>query len=130
MKERIRIASIVTLTALVILLGGWEVTYPSAGDPKNLRYVLWKAGLYKMDLDLARGTMVGDPSRDKLVNGKTEAALRGRFGYLLTPLDASPYLKVCSAPWKERKVLFIRNSPWMVVFNGDKATDLVLIKGC
>src|SRR5882762_12013537 len=130
MKNRVRIAGIVTLTALVILLGGWEVTYPSPGDPKNIRYVLWKAGLYKMDLDLATGTMVGDPARDKLVIGKTEAALQSRFGYLLTPLDASPYLKACSSPWKDRKVLFIRNSPWMVVFNGDKVTELVLIKGC
>jgi hypothetical protein len=130
MKNRVRFAGIVTLTALVIFLGGWEVTYPSPGDPKNIRYVLWKAGLYKMDLDLATGTMVGDPARDKLIIGKTEAALRSRFGYLLTPLDASPYLKTCSSPWKDTKVLFIRNSPWMVVFNGDKATDLVLIKGC
>jgi hypothetical protein len=44
--------------------GGWEqfavvaVTYPSDSDPKNIRYVLWKNGLYGMNLDTATGTMI------------------------------------------------------------------------
>jgi hypothetical protein len=108
------------------------LTYPSESDPKNIKYVLWKSGLYGMNLDKATGTMIGDGSSDELVVGKTRAQLRERFGYLSTPADVSQYLRNCdqNSSWKGREVLFIRKSPWMVVFDGDKATDLVLIKGC
>lgn len=125
---------IVTITLAVILVGlvAWMLTYPSPGDPKNIRYVLWKAGLYRMNLDTATETMIGDASRDKIVVGKTKLDLRDRFEYLLTPTDASPYLRNChqKSPWKDRDVLFIRKSSWMVVFDNDKATNLVLVKGC
>lgn len=110
----------------------WVLTYPD-GDPKNIKYVFWKAGLYRMNLDMAVGTMIGDGGgRDKLVVGKTREQLRNRFGYLLRPADASQYLRGCyqNSAFKDSEVLFIRRSPWMVVFNGDKATRLVLIKGC
>lgn len=106
--------------------------YPSSSDPKSIQYVLWKAGLYKMDLDIATGTMLGDSGRNGLVVGKTQAELQTRFGYLLTASSASQYLRSYyeKSWWKDRKVLFIRDSPWMVVFDGDRATDLVLVKGC
>lgn len=122
----------VTLAAVVIFFGVWVSMYPSASDPKNVGYVLWKAGLYKINLDIATGTMIGDAGRDKLVIGKTEAELRAKFEYLVPPNDASPYLGSCyqSSRWKDRKALFIRRSPWMVVFDREKATQLVLIKGC
>ena len=41
------------------------MTYPSDSDPKNIRYVLWKNGLYEMNLDTATGTMIAMPG-DKL----------------------------------------------------------------
>ena len=123
---------IIILAFLFIVIGTWVLAYPSDSDPKNIKYVLWKAGLYKMDLDLAAGTMIGDANRNKLVLGKTKMQLRDRFGYLLAPADASAYLRGCSqaSPWKGRDVLFIRQNPWMIVFDGDRATDLVLVKGC
>lgn len=102
--------AISTIVAVFLILAGWASMYP-AGDPKNIRYVLWKVGLCKMDLDLAASTMVGDAARDKLIVGKTDIELRHKFGYLLPRAAASLYLKTCSEPWKERKVLFIRNSP-------------------
>ena len=76
--------------------------------------------------------MVGDPNRDTLVLRKTKAELRDKFGTLLSPADASPYLRGCyrNSSWKDRDVLFIGQSFWMVVFDGDKASHLVLIKGC
>ena len=76
--------------------------------------------------------MIGDAGRDKIVVGKTKAQLHDRFGYLVTPGDASPYLRGCyqNSSWKDRGVLFIRKSPWMVVFDGDLASNLVLVKGC
>jgi hypothetical protein len=123
---------ILTLTLLVAFVIGWILTYPDEGDPKNIKYVLWKIGIYGMNLDTATGTMIGDGSREKLVVGKTRTQLRESFGYLLTPADASPNLRSCyrGFGWKDRNVLFIRRSPWMVVFDGDKATELVLFKGC
>lgn len=122
-------ALIVAFCIAVVIV--WTLTYPE-GDPKSIKYVLWKHGLYRMDFDTASGTMIGDASREKLVLGKTKARLREKFGYLSTLSEASPYLRGCyqDSSWKGKDVLFIRESPWMIVFNGDEATELVLIKGC
>jgi hypothetical protein len=116
----------------ILFVGGWVGTYPSDGDPKNIKYVLWKRGLYRTNLDVAADTMIGDASRDTLVIGKTKAQLRERFGYLQTAAEASQYLRGCyqDSAWKNRDVLFIRNSPYMVIFDGDRAVELILIKGC
>jgi hypothetical protein len=123
---------IIIIAIVLVFVAGWVLTYPSAGDPKNIKYVFWKAGLYRMNLDVATDTMIGDASRNKLVVGKTKLQLKNRFGYLLTVAETSQYLRGCyqSSPWNDREVLFIRQSPWMIVFDGDKATNLVLIKGC
>jgi hypothetical protein len=130
MKMRMLIFAII-VTVVVIFFGGWALMYPSP-DPKNVRYVLWKADLYKLNLDEVTGTMVGDRNRDKLVVGKTKSQLRDKFGPLLAPVDASPYLRGCyqNSPWKDRDVFFIGQSSWIVVFDGEKATNLVLVKGC
>ena len=124
--------AMVVLACFIVVAVGWELTYPSESDPKNIKYVLWKSGLYRMNLDSATGTMIGDQGRKELVVGKTKSQLQERFGYLLTPADASPYLRDCyrDSSWKNRDVLFIRKSPWMVVFDGDRATELILVKGC
>ena len=124
--------AIVVLAFFIAAVACWELTYPSEGDPKNIKYVLWKTGLYQMNLDAVTGTMVGDPGREKLIVGKTKSQLQERFGYLLPPADASPYLRGCyqGSSWKNRDVRFIRKSPWMVVFDGDKASELILVKGC
>ena len=57
---------------------------------------------------------------------------KDRFGPLVSSAEASPYLRGCyeNSSWKDRDVLFIGQSPWTVVFDGDRATNLVLIKGC
>ena len=130
MKRPIFIASGVAV-ALMMSFGSWTLIYPSP-DPKNIKYVLWKAGLYKLNIDEVTGTMVGDRNQSKLVAGKTKEQLRDKFGSLLPAADASSYLRDCyhNSYWKDRDVLFIGHSWWMVVFDGDKATNLVLLKGC
>ena len=88
------IIRVVTGGFAFVFLGvaAWASAYPD-GDPKNIKYVCWKAGLYRMNLDTATGTMIGDAGRDRLVIGLTKAQLRSRFGYLLSPADASQYLR-------------------------------------
>jgi hypothetical protein len=72
-----------------VFVTAWVLTYPD-GNPKNIKYVFWKAGRYRMNLDMAAGTKIGDGGgRVKLVVGKTREQLRDRFGYLLRPSDAS-----------------------------------------
>lgn len=124
-------AGTVLLLAAAALGFAWRVSYPP-GDPKNLAYVMWKAGFASIDLDRAADTMVGDSHRDRLVVGKTRTQLEKKFGYLRGRDQVTPYLRECSQhlPWRDRNILFIRSSPWMVVFDGDKAAELVLIKGC
>jgi len=120
------------LLTIAIGVGGWVTLYPSPNDPKNMRYVLWKAGLCSLDLGVATGTMIGDPQRDKLVIGKTDEQLQRRFGRLLEESETQQYFRDCfqSSPWKGQEVRFIQNSPWMVVFREHKATNLILLKGC
>jgi hypothetical protein len=85
-----------------------------------------------MNLDRATATMIGDARRDNLVIAKTKGQLQEQFGYLSAPADAAPYLRGCyqDSAWKNKDVLLIRGSARMVVFDGDKAIGLVLIKGC
>jgi hypothetical protein len=122
----------VIFSVVLVFLVGWVLTYPSESDPKNIRYVCWKAGFHAMDPDIALGTMIGDADRERIVIGRTKEELRSKFGYLLPPAGAPPYLRGCynDSSWRGKDVLFIRSSPWMVVFAENKATDLILIKGC
>jgi hypothetical protein len=110
----------------------WSLAYPASGDSKNIRYVLWKHGLCQMDLDRATVAMIGDSRRDRLVFGKTKTELWEKFGYLSTTVEVSLYLNDCyqKSAWSGKDVLFIRKGPWMVVFDGNNAAELVLIKGC
>ena len=120
------------LVFVIVLVIGWAHIYPSENDPKNIKYVFWKAGLYRMDSDTALGTMIGDRNREKLVIGKTKDQLRAKFGYLLPPSEAGSYMQTCYADsaWKQSTtVLVLRRGPWMVKFEADKATDLMLCKG-
>jgi hypothetical protein len=118
------------LGLVTVFLVSYVLLYPSP-DPKNMRYVLWRAGFHTMDPDTAVEIMVGDVHPEKIVLGKTREQLRGRFGYLSTLAQASPYLQDCYSSWHSRgkEVLFIRTSQWMIVFDGDQATELVLCKG-
>lgn len=129
--KRLMLITAIVVVVVVTFFGGWGLMYPSP-DPKSIKYVLWKADLYILNLDEAAAAMVGDSNRDKLVVGKTKEQLRDKFGSLLPPADASRYLRECykNSDWKGRDVLFIGQSSWMVVFDGDKATNLVLVKGC
>jgi hypothetical protein len=95
MTKSLAITVALALTFFLAVVIGWASTYPSDSDPKNIKYVLWKNGLYGMNLDTATGTMIGDASREKLVIGKTKVQLREKFGYLSTPADISQYLRGC-----------------------------------
>lgn len=103
--------------------------YPSTNDPKNIRYVLWKRGLYALNPDVALGTMIADRDRDHLVLGKSKEQLKGKFGYLLSPEQVSEYYRSVYRERGYHDAVFLRNSPWMVVFSDGKASQLVLIKG-
>jgi len=72
-RRRTLILALVLIFAFVLV---WTLTYPSDNDPKNIKYVLWKNGLYPMNPDTAMGTMIGDAGRDKLVIGKTKNQLQ------------------------------------------------------
>jgi hypothetical protein len=127
-RKRLTIVALVLATLGLIEIG---LEYPSA-DPHGIRYKLWKMGFHTMDTDTATGAMIGDQNREVIIIGKTKKQLRKRFGYLVPAQNASPYLRSCylSSEWKAKDVAFIRTSPWMVVFDSDRAKDLVLIKGC
>ena len=117
--------------AVALFVVGWVCLYPSLSDPKNIRYSLWKYGLCKINTDVATTAMIGDRNCEKLVVGKTKKQLENKFDFLLSPENTSPYLRnyYNNSSWKNRTVVFIGKSSWMVVFEGDKAIKLVLVKG-
>ena len=120
----------VALVIIAVSVGFYVLRHSDEGDPHNLKYILWKAGLYEMDIDQAVFTMARDPRRDKLVIGKTKQELRDSFGELLNVNEVSEYYRDGhNRGWKDKDALFVRNSPWMIVFDHDKATELVLMKG-
>ena len=124
--------AILILAVVSVVAALWVVTYPSSADPKNIRYVLWKMNVYPWPLDSATSAMIGDPDRDGLVIGKTKAQLRSRFGRLTAPTDASGYLRGCyqKSDWRDQDACFIGSSSWLVLFEGERAVKLVLVKGC
>jgi hypothetical protein len=129
--------------AILLSLGifaTWTITYPDPFDPKNIHYVFWKHGLNRrMDLDSALVAMSHDTLGSKLVEGLTREELRGRFGYMRTFDEVTPYLRECyttpgsagdaETHGNKENVVFLRNSPWMVVMQNGRATDLILCKG-
>lgn len=112
-------------------------------DPESACYVSWKAGTYPASLAPGvTSAMIADPKRHEVVVGKTTAQLRAKFGLDLITTEyesyRGAYLRICRAaagtPRERRSlpVLFLDSGawPWMIVFEGDTATGLVLLKGC
>jgi len=62
----------VVLVSLCAVIVVWCALYPSKGDPKNIRYVLWKRGLYPLDPDVALATMVHDRDTESLSSRMAE----------------------------------------------------------
>ncbi|MBI3676935.1 MAG: hypothetical protein HY243_10020 [Proteobacteria bacterium] len=125
-------APLTTLLFVIAFVGEWLLLYPS-NDDKSLQYTYWKVGLYPFNLDLddVTGVFWSDPGRREFVIGKTEQQLREKFGYLkpiskMTPNFQECYREVANG----KKAFFIRESWLMIVFDGDNAIDLVLMKPC
>ena len=136
--HRLSVPAMALLAAAVLLLvplqfaGLWTLAYPDRYDAKNITYVLWKAGLYDKDKEEIVGALHNDPERLAVVQGKSEAQLRAMFGVLLRPDQATPALDACyrDSSWSHMKARYLRDSWFMVVFDHDKATDLILMKPC
>ncbi len=139
--KRIGFAGFFVVVGLILsmaIVAAWMGTYPDPSDPKNIYYVLWKHRLNNdMDLDSALGAMSHDVSPVRQVQGLSREQLKNRFGYIRTLDEETPYLRDCystpggvgEAHVKRENVVFLRDSPWMVVLENEKAADLILCKG-
>ena len=122
-----------TMAVLIVTgLASWQALYHGPGDRKDLRYQMWKLGLYPMDLDQATSTMVGDIFPDRLVVGKTREELVRKFGYVTSLENSSDYIRYCyfNSPYFGTPVLILRRSNWMVLMKDGRAASLILVKGC
>lgn len=117
--------SVVMLVAVVSL---WR----DPSETTSVRYLAWKHGLVKMDLDGALNEMVNDPDRDSLVLGKTEPELKAKFGFTLPVEQASPYVQSCykNSQYSKEQVFMLRRSNWMVLMRDNKAAQLIRVSGC
>ena len=127
------VVALVLFSFCVVFVGTWYALYPSDSDPRSLQYVLWKRGLYPLDIETALSTMIGDPSRDNLVIGKSKDQLRARFGFLTPIASASEYDQIAYRDLHLEKtnheIFVLRRSTWIVVFSSGWASDLILVKG-
>jgi hypothetical protein len=116
---------------LFIVIGGWICLYPSANDPKNLGYLLWKLGICDISVENAVCAMIGDNSRETIIIGKTKTKIEKRFGRLMASEEAPIYfINYCnSLKSPSNEVYLIRNSPWIILFKNGVAVDLILFKG-
>ena len=119
----------VPLATAAFFVGGWLALYPDPADPKSFAYTLWKAGYRPMDLEDAIDAVIHDPDRDSVLIGKTEAELRVRFG-IIGPLTADGRQCVVDTPWRDAKLLMLRDSPMAVAFKNGRSYDHVMLKDC
>lgn len=136
--KRVVLALLFMTTAVLLMVGLWVATYPDAGDPTNIKYVLWTHGLNKnMNLEDALGAMTHDHRPERLVLGLSEAQLASRFGYVKQMKEETPYYQRCYTEYSGyrggtgagERAIFLRDSPWMVVLKNGVAVNLVLCKG-
>jgi len=129
--RRTMLVAFLFLSTAGLFVGAWIALYPP-GDPKNMGYTLWKAGLYSIDPADASKSVMEDPGRGKVLLGKTEDELRAEFGYLVPLARASQYFRICIAnsQWQGADGAFIRDSDLMIVFKNGKSIDYLRVKGC
>lgn len=121
------ILSIITLAVIAVL---WAGLYPDKYDPKNMHYVLWKWHLASIDLDRAVSVMHHDRWSERMILGKSEEALRTRFGYLLRPEDAAPCYRNAAQGLAATgdKVMFLRRSDYLIVFHDWRGNSCNLVE--
>lgn len=117
-------------TRAVFAYSDWRY---NPGDPRNIHYILWKRGLNgNMSLDTAMAAFYLDTDRDQLIRGATEEQLKTRFGYVRRLEQVSPYYQQClgqSSTLKGRTAVFLRDTPFMVVMDHQKGSEVILCKG-
>ena len=131
LRHTLTVAAAIILV-LLFFTSAWFATYPSASDPKSIQYLLWKNGPFHITLSEASSAMIGDPKRDNLVIGKTRQEIEARFGRLLNPDEVAPYFRdyyLSNEIWRHKQAAFIKDSNWMILFDHDRATGVILVKG-
>jgi hypothetical protein len=127
-KRTIARSAVILALAVVAL---WAVTYPQDGDPKNIKYVLWKHHLNPwMNLRVAAETVIHDRDRDRLIVGSSKEELRKRFGDMTDPSKRSEYFQNCALYTGERAdALYLRQTDLIVIFRDNHAIKEFLCKG-
>ena len=126
-----------TVVAVAILLGliavVWTATYPSPTDSKNLKFVLWKHGLYHLEPRLVLDGLYAEPNGERFVLGRSKEEVEAMFGPLVLAKDSPNYIPSCfdhSAWPADQTYLVSMNLWWAVVFQNNRAVDFRLVKGC
>ena len=130
LTKRAFAGSVVIFILAVVAL--WAATYPQDGDPKNIKYVLWKHRLNPwMNLSVAAETVVHDRNRELLIVGSSKEDLRQRFGYMTATSTRSAYFQKCAAlnPKEHDDALYLRQTDLIVFFRDNLAIKQFLCKG-
>ena len=119
--------SMILIAALVLTAGVALGTADS--HHTNAKYILWKHHLWPYNRDLALDYFNVDVDFRRSLNGKTRAQLQ-RWFPVLNPVDPNDgYLPYCGPLVWTPGFVWIDQTRWGVVFEGNQVKDIVLFKG-
>jgi len=128
-RARVAPFAIGIIIAAGAALGAWFVT-SDRGDSNGPRYLLWKFGVLPFDPSVVYPAMVGDRQRKELVVGLSISDLERRFGRLRTRAESTAYQKYyCDRFFMNQQILWLGDSPWLIVLDNGRALELHLMKG-
>lgn len=130
---KVKVVCYIAVLALLfaVFVGLWISIFAAPSDPHNLSYFLWKHGFLGLSHSKIYAGMVNDRRRETLVLGKSKEEINTRLGPLRNPLEASPYLRSYyeHGPYKGQDAAYLDDSILLIVFEGGRATDMVIVKG-
>ena len=95
----------------------------------NAKYILWKHHLWRYEPDLALQYFNVDVDFRLSLNGKTRGELQ-RWFPVLKPVDPNdPYLPYCGELVWTPGFVWIDDTRWGVIFEGDRVKDIRMFKG-
>ena len=124
-----RLGRFVTIISVAVVVGIASLVAIDDNHKTNLKYLMWKHHLVRYEPKLALRYFNVDAEFRLSLIGKTRTEVEAWFPILRQIDKEDSYLPTCGeAVWKPGFV-WIDSSRWGIVFENDRARDIILFKG-